>query len=390
MADGSTSTLTNPVTGTGTTNYLPKWTSGSAIGNSVIQEASSSIGIGVSPVLKLDVQGNSADTTTVSGVTVEGVTLFRPSNGVGGIRTGFNTTTGDAYLFSSTSGSSLNFGVRSAPNNTAYLSITAGGNLLVNSITDNGKRLQVTGDGYFSGNVGVGTSSPSAALHVYNSSQGVARFESTQGEVNIALNNSTASGNLIGTIGANFYFYSGATERMRLTATGNLGLGVTPSAWRSTNPAFQIGQSTSLFSYSSSNVGGLASNAFINSSGDEIYIANGFASLYQFGNNGEHRWLIAPSGTAGNAITFTQAMTLDASGSLLIGASGTVGVKYISITPSSTTTPKVTNSRIKSSGIRRNRTPRSSWDRKNFGNCPRICRTMTKTLPMIQRRSKKV
>lgn len=36
MADGSTSTLTNPVTGTGTTNYLPKWTSASAIGNSNI------------------------------------------------------------------------------------------------------------------------------------------------------------------------------------------------------------------------------------------------------------------------------------------------------------------------------------------------------------------
>ena len=38
MADGSVSTLTNPVTGTGTTNYLPKWTSGSAIGNSIVTE----------------------------------------------------------------------------------------------------------------------------------------------------------------------------------------------------------------------------------------------------------------------------------------------------------------------------------------------------------------
>ena len=41
--------LTNPVTGTGTTNYLPKFTGTSTIGNSVIQEASSNIGIGVSP-----------------------------------------------------------------------------------------------------------------------------------------------------------------------------------------------------------------------------------------------------------------------------------------------------------------------------------------------------
>jgi hypothetical protein len=33
-----------------------------------------------------------------------------------------------------------------------------------------------------------------------------------------------------------------------------------------------------------------------------------------------HQWYNAPSGTAGNAITFTQAMTLDASGRLFVGA----------------------------------------------------------------------
>ncbi|MFY7885035.1 MAG: hypothetical protein ACOVOV_09355, partial [Dolichospermum sp.] len=33
---------------------------------------------------------------------------------------------------------------------------------------------------------------------------------------------------------------------------------------------------------------------------------------------GQHRWFNAPSGTAGNAISFTQAMTLDASGNLLV------------------------------------------------------------------------
>jgi hypothetical protein len=40
-------------------------------------------------------------------------------------------------------------------------------------------------------------------------------------------------------------------------------------------------------------------------------------------NAGTHKWYIAPSGTAGNAITFTQAMTLDANGDLAIGSTDT-------------------------------------------------------------------
>jgi hypothetical protein len=37
-ADGSVSTLTNPITGTGTTNYLPKFTGASALGNSIVSD----------------------------------------------------------------------------------------------------------------------------------------------------------------------------------------------------------------------------------------------------------------------------------------------------------------------------------------------------------------
>jgi hypothetical protein len=56
------------------------------------------------------------------------------------------------------------------------------------------------------------------------------------------------------------------------------------------------------------------------------YVVNDFASMYQQ-YNGVHSWHTTASGTAGNAITFTQAMTLDASGNLLVGATavGTYG-----------------------------------------------------------------
>ena len=47
-------TLTNPVTGTGTNDFIAKFTStGSTIGNSVIQESSGNIGIGTTPIANL-------------------------------------------------------------------------------------------------------------------------------------------------------------------------------------------------------------------------------------------------------------------------------------------------------------------------------------------------
>ena len=110
-------------------------------------------------------------------------------------------------------------------------------------------------------------------------------------------------------------------------ASGNLGLGVTPSAWRSTNPTFQLGQAGVLASYSSSNITILGNNFFINSSGNETYIANGTATSYWQNVSGDHRWYNAPSGTAGNAISFTQAMTLTSGGNLLVGTTTDNGAR---------------------------------------------------------------
>ena len=98
--------------------------------------------------------------------------------------------------------------------------------------------------------------------------------------------------------------------------SGNLGLGVTPSAWAGAtglqvqNAALE-GRST-LPSYGTFSVNGYTD------SGTWKYISTDFASRYtQF--QGQHLWFTAPSGTAGNAISFTQAMTLDASGNLGVG-----------------------------------------------------------------------
>jgi hypothetical protein len=99
---------------------------------------------------------------------------------------------------------------------------------------------------------------------------------------------------------------------MRIDASGNLGLGVTPSAWNSVVTALQVKDTTI---YSTTNATSLSTNNFVNSGGLNKYINTGFSTLY-YQASGSHQFYTAPSGTAGNTITFTQAMTLDASGGL--------------------------------------------------------------------------
>jgi len=112
------------------------------------------------------------------------------------------------------------------------------------------------------------------------------------------------------------------TEKMRLDSSGNLGLGVTPSGWASAGPfkAIQIGNSAAFYGRSDSTLGAYMSSNYYYNAGDK-YIGTGNATLYIQGS-GAHTWYTAPSGTAGNAISFTQAMTLDASGRLLVGQTG--------------------------------------------------------------------
>jgi hypothetical protein len=118
-------------------------------------------------------------------------------------------------------------------------------------------------------------------------------------------------------------FAIGGSDKLTLDTSGNLGLGVTPSAWVSSSKALQIGatgalwQSTSGFTF-------LSDNAYVDSGAVNRYITTNFSTLYRQ-QSGQHNWFTAPSGTAGNAITFTQAMTLDASGKLQLNTTSTAG-----------------------------------------------------------------
>jgi hypothetical protein len=95
---------------------------------------------------------------------------------------------------------------------------------------------------------------------------------------------------------------------------GNVGVGVAPSAWGGFGNLQLVSGSVCVSGYDQS----LGVNFFSHSSGAYKYVVTGNA-VKQGMFNGQFVWSVAPSGTAGNAITFTQAMTLDASGNLLVG-----------------------------------------------------------------------
>jgi hypothetical protein len=197
-----------------------------------------------------------------------------------------------------------------------------------------------------SGNVGIGTASPSVRLHVTSSGTEQLRIEGTTASGYTSLNLygtgrryavgvGNASETSIG-LADKFYVYdsTGGATRMVIDSAGSMGLGVTPSAWASNvYRAFELNNGVALASYNvASNVPimWLGANAFYNGT-NSIYKATAAATLYQQ-NQGTHAWYIAPSGTAGNTISFTQAMTLNANGALALQGASTsangVGITF--------------------------------------------------------------
>jgi hypothetical protein len=93
-----------------------------------------------------------------------------------------------------------------------------------------------------------------------------------------------------------------------------MGLGVTPSDWSQGRAIEVLEKGYGFWNGTASSY--VLANAYFNSGFK--YGGTGQASHY-YQYQGAHVWSTAASGTAGNAITFTQAMTLDASGNLGVG-----------------------------------------------------------------------
>ena len=119
---------------------------------------------------------------------------------------------------------------------------------------------------------------------------------------------------------------NGTTTQATVDTSGNLGLGVTPVSSYAGYKTFQIASQGVISSDATSN-GELEinNNAYRAPSTATLTYINTAAATKYAQYRGEHRWFNAASGTAGNTISFTQAMTLDASGNLGVGTSSPSG-----------------------------------------------------------------
>lgn len=342
---------TNPVGGSGTINQIPKYTSSTTtIGNSNISDNGSDVVISSRTGISLSGQSilftPNLGGTTNRIETTGGLPLTLVTSGssitlaAGGTTpqitlasTGAVTLTGALNGTSASFSSTLQAGgeITTGSVSRAFLRQTAGGDTELGCKTGGSTTIFSNGTSALSiATTGAATFSSSVTGTSFSLGTGNGRL-STSGFWGTQITAGTGSFSNFALLDAatNGIMYNPAGT-LNMTFTGNVGIGVSPHSWDAgwlggnTNN-LEVGQSGSSIS---AGVGGMLvmNNVVVN--GGAAKYARSFPATYYIQNtsSGQHQWFTAPSGTAGNAITFTQAMTLTNTGNLGIGTTSPSGL----------------------------------------------------------------
>jgi hypothetical protein len=302
--NGKQNALTNPVTGTGTTNYLPKFTGSTTIGNSNIQDSGTLVSVGVAATFSTSASINTTN--------AYGKFQTKVATDANFYLTSYNA--GEVAVQFTNDANSLQCKAQFYASQFAFTT----GNLLVGTTTDAGFKLDVNGTGRFINSVLGGTGSAFADGLRVNRNSNTNQYTVINhlgGATNIV--SVDQSGNNI----AEIYFGrsingSTITNSMVIDKSGNVGIGTANATGQSAdNRVIQI---------YGAGVGNRAQIHFVNSdSGEsttdgsfigidfsrELYIINRENAATIFENNGSER------------------MRITSGGNVLIGTTTDVGAK---------------------------------------------------------------
>ena len=156
--------------------------------------------------------------------------------------------------------------------------------------------------------VGIGTTSPVATLQVKTQTNGNLAFQnstSVTGGVKLnCFNDAANSSSPFEIDGSTLQFNIGASEKMRIDSSGNVGIGSTPSTTirndhNTTEKALQVGRAAMLFSDTGLTTD-LNNNTHLNNSDQRVSMTGTLGGSFYAQYNGEHTFYTAPAVAAPN------------------------------------------------------------------------------------------